>query len=50
MGTILTNKNSVQKEIKSRFIQGILAIIQCRIFYCLPVCYPKIKSLRYTEP
>ena len=36
-GTTLTNKNSIQEEIKS---WGMLAIIRSRIFY-LPVCYPK---------
>lgn len=30
------------------FSQGMLAIILCRIF-CLPVCYPKIEGLMYTE-
>jgi len=38
LGTTLTIQNSVQEEIKSRFSQGMLAIIRCRIFCCLPVC------------
>jgi len=42
LGTILTKQNSVQDEIMSRFSQGMLAIIRCRIFCCLPVSYPKI--------
>ena len=42
MGTTLTNKNSIQEEIKSRFCHGMLAVIRCRIF-CLLVCYPKIQ-------
>ena len=45
--TTLTNQNSIQEEIKSRLKSGN-AIIQCRIF-CLPVCYPQIYRLRYTE-
>ena len=40
LGTTLTNKNSIQEEIKSRLKVGNAATIQCRIF-CLPVCYPK---------
>ena len=40
LGTTLTNKNSIQEEIKSRLKLGMLAIIRCRIF-SLPVCYPK---------
>ena len=39
LGTMLTNKNSIQEEIKSRLKLGN-AIIWYRIF-CLPVCYPK---------
>ena len=38
LGTTLTNKSSIQEEIKSRL--GMLAIIRCRIF-CVTVCYPK---------
>ena len=38
--TKLTNKNSIQEEIKSRFKLGNAAIIRYRIF-CLPVSYPK---------
>jgi len=41
LGTILTNQNSIQEEIKSRFTQAMFAIMRCRIF-CLPVCYPEI--------
>ena len=41
LGTAITNKNSVQEEIKSRLKSGMVAIIRCRIF-CLPVCYSKI--------
>jgi hypothetical protein len=48
LGTAVTNQNSGQGEIKSRLIQAMLAIIRFRIF-CLPVCYPKIARLRYTE-
>jgi len=39
--TISTNQNYIQEEIRADWSQGMLAIIQCRIF-CLPVCYPKI--------
>jgi hypothetical protein len=45
LGTTLTNRNSIQGEIKSRLKSFI---IRCRIF-CLPVCYPKIQRLRYIE-
>jgi hypothetical protein len=48
LGTTLTNRNSIQEEIKSTFKWGMLVIILCRIF-CLPVCYPKIQKLRHTE-
>ena len=41
LGTTITYQNSIQEEIKSRLKQGMLCIIQCRIF-CLPVCCPKI--------
>ena len=40
LGTTLTDQNSIQEEIKSRFKLGMLAIIRCRIF-CPPGCYPK---------
>jgi len=40
-GTNLPYQNSVQEEINVDRIQGMLAIIRCRIF-CLPVCCPKI--------
>jgi hypothetical protein len=40
LGTTLTNKNSIQEEIKSRLKSGN-AIIQCRTA-CLPGFYPKI--------
>ena len=36
LGTMLTDQNSIQEEIKSRWSWGMLAIIQCRIF-CLPL-------------
>jgi len=48
LGTTLMNQSSIQEEIKRDWSQGMLAIIWCRIF-CLPVCYPKIQRLRYTE-
>jgi len=48
LGTTLTYQNSIQKEINSRLSQGMLAIIRCRIL-CLPVCYAKLWSLKYTE-
>ena len=41
LGTTLTNKNSIQEEIKSRLKSGNVAIIRYRIF-CLPVCHPKL--------
>ena len=41
LGTTLTNKNSIQEEIKSRLKLRNAVIIRCRIF-CLQVCYPKI--------
>ena len=42
LGTTLTNKNSIQEEIKSKLMLGnAFFIIRCRIF-SLPVCYPKI--------
>ena len=40
-GTSLMNQNSTHEEISSDCSQGMLAIIQCRIF-CLPVGCPKI--------
>ena len=41
LGTTLTIQNSVQGEIKSRFIQGMFAIMRCRIV-CPSACYPEI--------
>ena len=41
LGTTLTNKNSIQEEIKNRLKLEMLAIIRRRIF-CLPVRYPKM--------
>jgi hypothetical protein len=40
-GITLTDQNSVQREIKRRLIQEMLAIIRCRILGVL-ACYPKI--------
>ena len=37
-----------RKKLIAEWSQGMLAIIWCRIL-CLPVCYPKIQRLRYTE-
>jgi len=36
------------KKLRAGGRQGMLAIIGCKIF-CLPVCYPKILRLRYTD-
>ena len=47
LGTLLTNQNNIQEEIKSRLKSGN-AIIRCRIF-CLPLRFQKIQILRYTE-
>jgi hypothetical protein len=41
LGTTLTSQNSIQEEIKTRWIQGMLAMVRCRIF-SLPVCCPNI--------
>ena len=41
LGTTLTNKNSIQEEIKSRLKLGNAIVIRWRILY-LSVCYPKI--------
>ena len=41
LGTTLTIQNFIQEKIKSRFIQGMFAIMRCRIL-CLSVCYPEI--------
>jgi hypothetical protein len=35
-------------KLRTGWTQGILAIIRCRIS-CVPVCYPKIQRLKYTE-
>jgi hypothetical protein len=40
-GTTVTDKNSIQEEIKSRLNSGMLAVVQCSTL-CLPVCYPKV--------
>ena len=40
LGTTLTNKNSIQEEIKSRLKVGNACYYSVQIF-CLPVCYPK---------
>jgi hypothetical protein len=40
LGMTLTNQNDIHDEIKSRIIQGMLAIILYKIF-CLPVSYQK---------
>jgi hypothetical protein len=40
LGTMLTDQNSIQKEIKSRLKLGNASIIRCSTF-CLPGCYPK---------
>jgi hypothetical protein len=48
LGTNLTNHNSIQEEIKSRLNSGNAYYHSVQNF-CLPVCYPKIKRLRYTE-
>ena len=48
LGTTKTNEVCVREEIRSRLKQGMLAIIWCRVF-CLPVCYPKMYRLKYTE-
>jgi len=39
LGKTLTNQNSIQEEIKSRlnWIQGMLAILQCTVFW-ISVC------------
>jgi len=41
MGTTLTNKNSIQEEIKSRLKVGNACYHSVQNF-CLPVCYPNI--------
>jgi hypothetical protein len=48
VGTTLTNQNYIYEEIKSRLSQRIPPTICSRIF-CLPVCYPKICFLKYTD-
>jgi len=40
-GTILQIKILFWKKLRADWSQGMLVIIQCRIF-CLPVCYTKI--------
>jgi hypothetical protein len=37
LGTTLIDQNSMQEEIKSRLIRGMLATTRFRVF-CLPVC------------
>ena len=39
LGKILTKKNSIHEEIKSRLSSGNVAIKRCRVF-CFPGCYP----------
>jgi len=41
LGTTLTNQNSIQEEIKSRFKSGNACYHSVQNI-CLPVCYPKI--------
>ena len=41
LGTTLTNKNSIQEEIKSRLKLGNACYYSVQNF-SLPVCYPKI--------
>jgi len=41
LGTTLTNKNTIQEEIKSRLKTGNACYHSVQNF-CLPVCYPKI--------
>ena len=48
LGTTLTNQNSIQEEIKSRLKSGNACYHSLRIF-CLPVFYPKIQRLSYSE-
>ena len=48
LGTTVTNRNSIQEEIKSRLKSRNAVIIRCRIF-SLPVCCTKVQTLRYTE-
>jgi hypothetical protein len=47
-GTTLTNQNYIQEEIKSRLMSEN-ACYQSVHNLCFPVCYPKIKRLKYTE-
>ena len=47
LGSTLTNQNSIREETRAEWIQGMFAIILCRIF-CLPAFYPKIQRLRCT--
>jgi hypothetical protein len=46
--TILTNQNSIQEEIKSILKSGNACYHSVQNF-CLPVAYPKILRLKYTE-
>jgi hypothetical protein len=48
LGKPLTNKNPFMKKLGADCNQGMLTIILCRIF-CIPVCYPDVYRLRYTE-
>jgi len=41
LGTRLTNKNSIQEEIKSRLKSGHACYYSVQLFF-LPICYPKI--------
>jgi len=45
-GNNLTNQNTM--KLRADLIRGMLAIIRCRIL-CLPICYPNMWRLRYTE-
>ena len=46
--TVLTNQIVFRMKLRADRNQDMLAIIRFRIL-CLPVCYSKIKRLRYTE-
>ena len=49
LGTNLTNQNAIQEGNKcADWSHRMPAIARCKIF-CLPVCYPRIQRLRYTE-
>jgi hypothetical protein len=48
LGTNLTNRNSIQKEIKGRLKSRNACYHSVQIL-CLTVCCTKIQTLRYTE-